>query len=184
MLLGGLTPADISSNEIVTATRAGSQRIGRIPRALHDSAAVKIGGRTYLFGGGTGVSEIDTILMVDPRTGAAQPIGRLPAPTTHAAAAAVGTTAFVVGGRGAAVGTPTDRIVAVDPLKRTVRVAGTKAYTASLAVPFSSEPPAITTRPAAAVTAAYRKVCGRCATTRALPLGLQATIVSSQRVPV
>ena len=70
MLLGGLTAADVSSDEIVTATRAGSQRVGRIPTPLHDSAAVKIGNRAYLFGGGTGVSQIDTILMVDPRTGA------------------------------------------------------------------------------------------------------------------
>jgi YVTN family beta-propeller protein len=218
VLLGGLTPSDVSTDEIVTATRAGSQRVGRIPTSLHDSAAVTIGRSTYLFGGGTGVSELDTILMVDPRTGAAQAvgrlpagssdqsaaaigrtayivggytgtrwldtivawspgghahvvahlphtlryaavaaaagriviaggslengaasdgvyafvpatrkvirIGRLPAPTTHAAAAAIGDIAFVVGGRGAAVGTPTDRIVAVDPLKRTVRVVG------------------------------------------------------------
>jgi YVTN family beta-propeller protein len=98
VLLGGLTPADISSNEIVTATRAGSQRIGRIPTALHDSAAVKIGGRTYLFGGGTGVSEIDTILMVDPRTGAAQAIGRLPSGSSDQSAAVIGQTAYIVGG--------------------------------------------------------------------------------------
>ena len=55
VLLGGLTPADVSSDEIVTATRAGSQRVGRIPTALHDSAAVTIGRSAYLFGGGTGV---------------------------------------------------------------------------------------------------------------------------------
>jgi YVTN family beta-propeller protein len=218
VLLGGLTSADISSDQIVTATRAGSQRVGRIPTALHDSAAVTIGGNTYLFGGGTGTAQIDTIVMVDPANGAAQTtghlpagssdqsaaaigrtayivggytgthwldtivawtpggkahvvahlphtlryaattavggriviaggslengtasdgiyafvpatrkvllIGRLPAPTTHAAAAAIGTTAFVIGGRGASLDTPTSRIVAVDPLKRTVRVAG------------------------------------------------------------
>ena len=98
VLLGGLTPADISSDEIVTATRAGSQRVGRIPTALHDSAAVKIGARTYLFGGGTGVSEIDTILMVDPRTGAAQAIGHLPAGSSDQSAAAIGQTAYIVGG--------------------------------------------------------------------------------------
>jgi YVTN family beta-propeller protein len=218
VLIGGLTPADVSSDEIVTATRAGSQRVGRIPGALHDSAAVTIGRDAYLFGGGTGTAQIDTILMVDPATGAAQTvghlpagssdqsaaaigrtayiiggytgtrwldtivawtpgsaahvvghlphtlryaattavggrivvaggslengtasdgiyaftpathrvtlIGRLPAPTTHAAAAAIGTTAFVIGGRGASLDTPTARIVAVDPLKRTVRAMG------------------------------------------------------------
>jgi len=68
------------------------------------------------------------------------------------------------------------------PIRTTLRVAGRNAYTLSLAVPFSREPPAMTTRPAAAVTAAYRSVCGRCATTRALPPGLHATMVSSQRV--
>jgi YVTN family beta-propeller protein len=97
VLLGGLTPADVSSDEIVTATRAGSQRVGRIPTALHDSAAVKIGGRTYLFGGGTGVSEIDTILMVDPRTGAAQAVGRLPSGSSDQSAAVIGQTAYVGG---------------------------------------------------------------------------------------
>src|SRR4051812_47459823 len=40
VLIGGLTPADVSTSEIVTATRAGSRRVGSIPTALHDSAAV------------------------------------------------------------------------------------------------------------------------------------------------
>src|SRR2546423_10310163 len=43
VLVGGLTPADVSTDAIVGATRAGSGRIGRIPTALHDSAAVQIG---------------------------------------------------------------------------------------------------------------------------------------------
>src|SRR5581483_8195605 len=44
--------------------------------------------------------------------------------TTHAAAAAIGDTAFVIGGRGASVGTPTDRILAVDPVRRTIHAVG------------------------------------------------------------
>src|SRR6478736_3265053 len=135
VLAGGLTPADVSSDAIVTATRAGSARVGRIPTALHDSAAVHIGRSVYLFGGGTATTQLDTIVMIDPRTGAAQAaghlttgssdqapaagrvvrLGRLPAETTHAAAATIGSLAFVIGGRGGSVGTPTDRIVAVDP---------------------------------------------------------------------
>ena len=98
VLIGGLTPADVSSDEIVTATRAGSRRVGRIPGALHDSAAVTIGASTYLFGGGTGVAQIDTILMVDARTGAAQVVGHLPAGSSDQSAAAIGHTAYVVGG--------------------------------------------------------------------------------------
>jgi YVTN family beta-propeller protein len=98
VLVGGLTPADTSTDEIVTATRAGSQRVGRIPAALHDAAAVTIGPSTYVFGGGNGVAQLDAILLVDPRTGAAQAAGRLPAPSSDQAGAAIGHTAYIVGG--------------------------------------------------------------------------------------
>jgi YVTN family beta-propeller protein len=98
VLIGGLTPADVSSDSIVTATRAGSRTVGAIPQALHDSAAVTLGHDTYLFGGGTGTTQIDTILMVDPRTGAAQAVGHLPAGSSDQSAAAIGGTAYIVGG--------------------------------------------------------------------------------------
>ena len=98
MLVGGLTPADVSTDAIVTATPAGSQHVGRIPGALHDAAAAALGATTYVFGGGNGVAQLDTILAVDPRTGAAQPVGRLPAPSSDQSAAAIGRTAYVVGG--------------------------------------------------------------------------------------
>src|SRR5581483_11404617 len=98
VLVGGLTPADVSSNEIVTATRAGSRSVGSIPTALHDSAAVTIGRATYLFGGGTGTAQIDTILMIDPRTGAAQAVGHLPVGSSDQSAAVIGRTAYIVGG--------------------------------------------------------------------------------------
>ena len=98
VLVGGLTPADVSTDAIVTATRAGSSRVGRIPTALHDSAAVRIGGDVYLFGGGTASTQLDTILMIDPHTGAAQAVGHLPAGSSDQAAAAIGRTAYIVGG--------------------------------------------------------------------------------------
>ena len=98
VLVGGLTSAGVSSDAIVSATRAGSARIGRIPMALHDSAAVQIGGAVYLFGGGTATTQLDTILMIDPRTGAAQTAGHLPSGSSDQAAAAIGRTAYVVGG--------------------------------------------------------------------------------------
>jgi DNA-binding beta-propeller fold protein YncE len=98
VLAGGLTPADVSSDAIVTATRAGSARVGRIPTALHDSAAVHIGRAVYLFGGGTATTQLDTILMIDPRTGAAQAAGHLPTGSSDQAAAAIGRTAYIVGG--------------------------------------------------------------------------------------
>jgi YVTN family beta-propeller protein len=51
-------------------------------------------------------------------------IGRLPTPTTHAAAASIGGTAYVLGGRGATPGAVTSAVVAVDPIRRRIRVAG------------------------------------------------------------
>jgi YVTN family beta-propeller protein len=98
VLVGGLTPADVSTDAIVTATRAGSRQVGRIPGARHDAAAVTIGRNAYLFGGGNGVAQLDEILMIDPRTGAAQAAGRLPAPSSDQAGAAIGRTAYIVGG--------------------------------------------------------------------------------------
>jgi YVTN family beta-propeller protein len=98
VLVGGLTPVDTSTDAIVTATRAGSQHAGRIPSALHDAAAVTFGRTTYVFGGGNGVAQLDTILAVDPRSGAAQAVGHLPAPSSDQSAASVGRTAYVIGG--------------------------------------------------------------------------------------
>jgi DNA-binding beta-propeller fold protein YncE len=98
VLAAGLTAADTSTDRIVTVTRAGSRQVGRLPRALHDAAAVTLGRDTYVFGGGDGVAQLDAITMVDPGTGAAQEVGKLPAPSSDQAAASIGGTAYVVGG--------------------------------------------------------------------------------------
>ncbi|HVH50646.1 MAG TPA: YncE family protein [Gaiellaceae bacterium] len=217
VLVGGLTAADTSATAVLTAGAGRTRRIGTIPTGIHDSAAVLIGSRVYLFGGGTATGQLDTILSIDPRSGTVQSagrlparssdqsaaaisgtayvvggytgtrwlgsivawtpgsaarvvarlpmpvrysavtavngrlliaggslpngtasaavyeytpgasvvrVGRLPAPTTHAAAAAIGTVAYVIGGRGATVGTPTDRIVAIDSVTHNVSSAG------------------------------------------------------------
>ncbi len=98
VLLGGLTAADTSRDDIVTVTRAGSRRVGRLPTALHDSAAVALGRLVYLFGGGTATAQIDTIVRVDPATGAAEAIGHLPSGSSDQSAAGIGGTAYIVGG--------------------------------------------------------------------------------------
>jgi YVTN family beta-propeller protein len=98
ILIGGLTAADTSADSIVVSAGSAGRQIGRIPTALHDSAAVTIGRAVYLFGGGTGTHQLDAILRVDPRTGIARRVGRLPAPSSDQSAARVGGTAYVVGG--------------------------------------------------------------------------------------
>jgi YVTN family beta-propeller protein len=98
VLIGGLTAADVSSNEIVTVTRAGARVVGRLAGAFHDSAAVSIGRLAYAFGGGNGVAQLDAIVRVDPRTGANEQVGRLPAPSSDQAGALLNGTAYIVGG--------------------------------------------------------------------------------------
>src|SRR5438067_757503 len=66
VLIGGLTAADVSTDQIVVATRAGARVVGRLPGAFHDSAAVTIGRLAYAFGGGNGVAQLDAIVRVDP----------------------------------------------------------------------------------------------------------------------
>ncbi len=98
VLVGGLTAADLSTDRIILVTSHGRRRIGRLPTARHDAAAVSLGGSVYLFGGGDGSRQLADVIRIDPATGAAATVGRLPAPSSDQAAAAVGGTAYVVGG--------------------------------------------------------------------------------------
>jgi len=99
MLLGGLTAADQSRTDVRIATASGDRAAGTLPTALHDTAAVTIGGAVYLFGGGTGANtQSDAVVRVPQRGGTATVVGRLPAPSSDQAAAALGGTAYVVGG--------------------------------------------------------------------------------------
>jgi hypothetical protein len=97
-LLGGLTAADTSTDSILVASAPAARSRGRLSVALHDSAAVKLGGSVYLFGGGDGVRQLDTIVRVDLSRGGTADVGRLPSPSSDQAAAAIGDTAYVVGG--------------------------------------------------------------------------------------
>jgi YVTN family beta-propeller protein len=100
MLLGGLTPADTSSADILVATPSGDRAAGRLPTAVHDTAAVRIGRAAYLFGGGTAATtQSDEIVRVPAAGGGPTGVvGRLPAPSSDQAAAAIGGTAYIVGG--------------------------------------------------------------------------------------
>jgi YVTN family beta-propeller protein len=98
VLVGGLTAADVSTDQIVVATRAGARVVGRVPGAFHDSALVRLGKLVYAFGGGDGVAQLDQILRIDPGTGAAERVGSLPAPSSDQAAAGLHGTAYVIGG--------------------------------------------------------------------------------------
>ena len=53
-----------------------------------------------------------------------EPQARLPRALTHAAAVTLGRYVYVIGGRGSTPGTPTDRILAIDPATGRVTSAG------------------------------------------------------------
>ena len=97
LLLGGLTAADTSTDTILLAGAGGAHRQGVLPFALHDSAAVQLGGSTYLFGGGTASRQLDTIVRISA-AGATAAVGRLPSPSSDQAAAGIAGTAYVIGG--------------------------------------------------------------------------------------
>ena len=74
LALGGLVGG--SSTDWVLAGPPGSlRRVGSLPTATHDAAAVTIGRSVYLFGGGEQVSS-PAIVRVDPATGTARRAAR------------------------------------------------------------------------------------------------------------
>ena len=97
LLLGGLTASDMSTGAHPPRAAGGRRPLGQLPTAVHDTAAVRLGRDVYVFGGGTGVGQLDSIVRVDPPP-ARRARGHLPAPSSDQAAAAIGGTAYVVGG--------------------------------------------------------------------------------------
>ena len=98
LLLGGLTAADQSTDQIIVASVREARVIGHLPSARHDTAAVAIGPFAYAFGGGTASSQLDDIVRVNPASGAAALVAHLPAASSDSTAAAIGGTAYIVGG--------------------------------------------------------------------------------------
>jgi YVTN family beta-propeller protein len=120
--------------DTIVAWKPGRQArvVARLPVALRYAAVTAVQGRVVIAGGSLPNGTAGrTVFAYTPGAARVVRIGRLPAPTTHAAAAAFGSVAYVIGGRGSLVGTPTDRIVAVDLGRRTVTSVG------SLTAPLS-----------------------------------------------
>src|SRR5436853_523798 len=98
LAMGGLDSTDVSASSIVEVVGSQERTIGQLPQPIHDAAAVTLGRRAYVFGGGTGESGSDSITAVDS-AGGATPGGLLPVPASDVGAAVIGRTAYVVGGR-------------------------------------------------------------------------------------
>ena len=98
VLLAGLSAAGTSTDGIRIVTGSRTTVAGRLPVALHDAAAASVAGGVFMFGGGDGTSQLDTIRRVDPSTGANSVVGRLPVPNSDLAAATVAGTVYLIGG--------------------------------------------------------------------------------------
>ena len=98
LLIAGLTESDTSRPDIVKVHGGRETVLGTLPLAIHDTAAVTIGGTVYLFGGGDGSAQHDQIWRINPSTGGVASAGHLPAPSSDQSAALIGSTAYIVGG--------------------------------------------------------------------------------------
>jgi YVTN family beta-propeller protein len=98
-LVGGLDASGNSTSGVVSLDpRNGrSTSVGSMPHAFHDAAGAMMGGRLFVFGGGSS-GGTDLVQAFDPRSGTASIVGHLPVALSDLAAAGVGDTVYLVGG--------------------------------------------------------------------------------------
>lgn len=97
VLLGGLDAADTSTAGVEVAGLRGVTHTSSLPLAQHDAQGAALGGKVYVFGGGS-ASELDHIVRFDPASGAVHAVGSLPHAQSDVAVTQSGGTAYVVGG--------------------------------------------------------------------------------------
>jgi N-acetylneuraminic acid mutarotase len=96
-LIGGLSAADSSTTEVYLGDLKHVSQPATLGVAQHDAQAAALGGRVYVFGGGS-FSELDHIFSFDPTSSALATVGALPSAQSDVAVASIGDTAYVVGG--------------------------------------------------------------------------------------
>jgi YVTN family beta-propeller protein len=97
LFAGGLDASSTSTARIGSIRGATVRTLPGLPKAFHDSAGSVVDNALYLFGGGDGVGQLDSIVRVDAR-GATAIVGRLPSPSSDSLAATIDHTAYIVGG--------------------------------------------------------------------------------------
>lgn len=97
VLLGGLTAADTSSDQVIVGTGTSASVRAVLPNAQHDAQAAPLAGQVYLFGGGQ-FTQYDHILAFDPSSDHVSMAGSLPTAASDVAVAGGPSTAYVVGG--------------------------------------------------------------------------------------
>lgn len=93
LALGGLDAADTSVASVTRVQPAPARADGTLPQAVHDAGAAALGGRVYVFGGGTAAGALDSIVQVGRGV-----VGHLPEPASDLEAVPLGGTILIVGG--------------------------------------------------------------------------------------
>ena len=98
-IAGGLDSAGATVGGVFSMdpSTGALRQLGSLSRAVHDAAGALIGGKLFVFGGGSS-SSFDVVQSFDPATGRASIIGHLPTPLSDLTSASVGGTTYLVGG--------------------------------------------------------------------------------------
>jgi hypothetical protein len=104
LLAGGLTAQDTSTDSVtgLNPVTGATRPVALLAAATHDAAGVILGGRAFLFGGGTAAS-VPTVQAIAPGIASATGIqaavvGQLPTARSDASAVTSGSVAYVIGG--------------------------------------------------------------------------------------
>jgi DNA-binding beta-propeller fold protein YncE len=104
LIAGGLTPQGTTTDTVVRLdpVTGATSVVARLAAATHDAAGAVLGGRAFLFGGGTAAS-VPTVQVFTSGAGpgiGGDPaiVGRLPVARSDASAVTAGSVAYVIGG--------------------------------------------------------------------------------------
>jgi hypothetical protein len=108
LIAGGLTPQATSTAAVrlLNPSTGGTTRVGRLAVPTHDAAGARVGGRTFVFGGGEqgSVATVQEVTaravpaQAGPARGTRRVAGRLPRPRSDLMAVTLGGTAYLLGG--------------------------------------------------------------------------------------
>ncbi|HEX3242259.1 MAG TPA: PQQ-binding-like beta-propeller repeat protein [Solirubrobacterales bacterium] len=101
LILGGLDAEGASAGGVFQLSAGSPREVGSLVEPLHDAAAVRLGTRVLIFGGGQEASTSAVQSLSIPAAGAAATAiaaGTLPTPRSDLSAVAIGDTAYILGG--------------------------------------------------------------------------------------
>jgi hypothetical protein len=106
VILGGLATGDTSTSRIVAVDPAGGDSVvnGQLALAVHDSAGAVIGGRSFLFGGGSATTV--SVVQAWEDAGTAVQVASLPQARSDLSAATLDGTTYIAGGFDGSAMTP------------------------------------------------------------------------------